>query len=243
MGTLELRNVVKRYASAGETIHAADDVSLSIEPGEFVALYGPSGSGKSTLLMMAAALNQPDSGSIFFDGREIGSLSGRESARYRRVEVGIIFQSFHLMPGTSALDNAALKLGSLGMTPAEGRRMAQPWLERLGLGKRLKHGPSELSMGERQRVVIARALASNPRLLLADEPTGHLDSKRGREVLGILRDICTERGIPILLVTHDPSAKTFAERVYTLRDGALVKELNLLPAALVAQETLSLPPT
>jgi putative ABC transport system ATP-binding protein len=239
VSTLELRKVVKQYATADETINAVDDVSLSVEPGEFVALYGPSGSGKTTLLMMAAALNKPDSGSIFFDGREIGSLSGRESARYRGAEVGIIFQSFHLMPGTSALDNATLKLGSLGVTLKEAREMAQPWLERLGLGKRLKHGPSELSMGERQRVVIARALASNPRLVLADEPTGHLDSKRSREVLGMLGEVCTEQNIPILLVTHDSDAKAFVNRVYTLRDGTLIEGLDRGAGA--AQKALSLP--
>jgi putative ABC transport system ATP-binding protein len=231
---LELRRVVKQYAAAGETINAVNDVSLSIAPGEFVALYGPSGSGKTTLLMMAATLNKPDSGSIFFDGREIGSLSGRESARYRGAEVGIIFQSFHLMPGTSALDNATLKLGSLGMTLKEAREMAQPWLERLGLGKRLEHGPSELSMGERQRVVIARALANNPRLVLADEPTGHLDSKRSCKVLGMLGEVCAEQNIPILLVTHDPDAKAFVNRVYTLRDGTLIEGLSLDRGAGVA---------
>ncbi len=227
MSTLELREVIKRYEGNGETVNAVDGVSLSIAPGEFVALYGPSGSGKTTLLMMAATIKQPDLGSILFDGRDIGGLTGRESARFRRREVGVVFQSFHLMPGTSALDNAALKLFALNMRLNEARDMARPWLERLGLGNRLEHKPSELSMGERQRVAIARALANKPRLLLADEPTGNLDSKRSREVLGLLAEICAEQGIPAMLVTHDPQATAFVSQVYTLRDGNLTEGLDL----------------
>lgn len=224
-GKLELDCVVKRYADATGTINAVDGVSLTVEPGQFVALYGPSGSGKSTLLMLAAGLSRPDAGSIRLAGREINSLSAAESARFRREEVGIVFQSFHLMPGATALDNTILKLGSLGLTPGQARDAARPWLERLGLGKRMAHTPSEMSMGERQRVVIARALTTKPRLLLADEPTGHLDSRRGREVLQILAEVGSEENIPILLVTHDPNARAFVSDVYTLRDGALTAGL------------------
>ncbi len=227
MSTLELREVVKRYEGGGETVNAVDRVSLSIGPGEFVALYGPSGSGKTTLLMMAATIMRPDSGSILFDGRELGCLTTRESARFRRETVGIVFQSFHLMQGASALDNAALKLFALNMRLNEARETARPWLERLGLGHRLEHKPSELSMGERQRVAIARALANKPRMLLADEPTGNLDSKRSREVLGLLGEICAERDIPTMLVTHDPQATAFVSQVYTLRDGTLTEGLDL----------------
>ena len=227
MSTLELRDVVKRYNGAGETINAVDGVSLNIAPGEFVALYGPSGSGKTTLLTMAAAIKQPDSGSVVFGGREVSGLSQRESARYRREELGIVFQSFHLAAGASALDNAALKLFSLGMRLDDARQMARPWLERVGLGERLEHRPSEMSMGERQRVAIARALANSPRLLLADEPTGNLDSKRSREVLGMLGEICRDQDIPVLLVTHDPQATSFVDEVYTLRDGRLTEGLDL----------------
>jgi len=227
VSTLELRDVVKRYNGAGETINAVDGVSLNIAPGEFVALYGPSGSGKTTLLTMAAAIKQPDSGSVVFGGREVSGLSQRESARYRREELGIVFQSFHLAAGASALDNAALKLFSLGMRLDDARQMARPWLERVGLGERLEHRPSEMSMGERQRVAIARALANSPRLLLADEPTGNLDSKRSREVLGMLGEICRDQDIPVLLVTHDPQATSFVDEVYTLRDGRLTEGLDL----------------
>jgi putative ABC transport system ATP-binding protein len=221
VSTLEIFEVVKHYVGGGETVNAVDRVSLSVAPGEFVALYGPSGSGKTTLLMMAATIKRPDAGSIKFGGRELTGLAKRESARFRRETVGIIFQSFHLMRGASALDNASLKLFALNMRMGEAHDMARPWLERLGLGRRLDHKPSEMSMGERQRVAIARALANKPRVLLADEPTGNLDSKRSQEVLGLLNEICAEENIPTVLVTHDPQATAFVTSVYTLRDGKL----------------------
>ena len=232
--TLELREVSKRYAGAGETVHAVDRVSLSIAPGEFVALYGPSGSGKTTLLMLAAAIMQPDAGSVVFDGREVSGLSASESARYRREQTGVVFQSFHLT-GASALDNAAVKLLALGMTRGDARATAQPWLERVGLGERIEHTPAAMSMGERQRVAIARALANSPRLLLADEPTGNLDSKRSREILELLSGVCRERQIPVLLVTHDPQATSFVDRVCTLRDGKLTEGLALDLRSTIAQ--------
>ncbi len=226
MSTLELRQVVKHYSNAIETVKAVDGVSLTVSAGEFVALYGPSGSGKTTLLMLAAALSTPDSGSISFDGRVLADLSERDSALYRRRDVGFVFQSFHLMPHTSALDNATIKLTGDGCTLREGRRRALPWLERVGLAARADYTPEQLSMGERQRVAIARALANEPRLLLADEPTGNLDSKRSREILALMRDICHERGIPGLLVTHDLDAAPFADRVHTLRDGHMADGID-----------------
>jgi putative ABC transport system ATP-binding protein len=227
VSALELRDLVKRYTVGAEVVHAVDGVSLSVGPGEFVALYGPSGSGKTTLLTMAAAIVAPDRGSVLFDGRVVSGLSSRDSARYRRQELGIVFQSFHLAGGATALDNAALKLFSLGMRLDQARLRARVWLERVGLGDRLAHRPSELSMGERQRVAIARALASDPRVLLADEPTGNLDSRRSREVLGLLAEICAEREIPVLLVTHDLQATGFANHLYTLRDGRLAEGLDV----------------
>lgn len=226
MSTLELHEVVKHYSTDIETVKAVDGVSLTIAGGEFVALYGPSGSGKTTLLMLAAALTAPDSGSISFDGRLLSELSERESALYRRREVGFVFQSFHLMPHTSALDNATIKLTGDGCTLREGRRRALPWLERVGLAARADYTPEQLSMGERQRIAIARALANEPRLLLADEPTGNLDSKRSREILALMRDVCHERGIPGLLVTHDLDAAPFADRIHTLRDGHMADGID-----------------
>jgi putative ABC transport system ATP-binding protein len=218
---LELRDLVKHYSGEGETVRAVDGVSLRIEEGEFVALYGPSGSGKSTLLMLAAALLAPDAGSILFGERDVAGLSARQSAAYRREDVGLVSQGFHLIPGASALDNAMIKLPVLGFNLREARAKTLPWLERLGLGERAGRRPEQLSMGERQRVAIARALVGEPGLLLADEPTGNLDSKRSREILVLLGEICHERGIPGLLVTHDSDAVSHVDRVYTLRDGRL----------------------
>jgi putative ABC transport system ATP-binding protein len=224
--TLELRDVVKHYSTDIETVKAVDGVSLTVAGGEFVALYGPSGSGKTTLLMLAAALSTPDGGSISFDGRLLSELSERDSALYRLRDVGFVFQAFHLMAHATALDNATIKLTGDGCTLREGRRRAMPWLERVGLGARATHTPEQMSMGERQRVAIARALANEPRLLLADEPTGNLDSVRSREILTLMRDICHERGIPGLLVTHDLDATTLVDRVHTLRDGHLTDGID-----------------
>ncbi|MGB2710643.1 MAG: ABC transporter ATP-binding protein [Conexibacter sp.] len=227
MSALELRDVVKHYPTRGETVRAVDGVSLTVEPGEFVAIYGPSGSGKTTLLLLAAALMEPDRGSIWFGGRDVTRLAPREAARFRRSDVGFVFQSFHLMPAATALDNAAVKLLASGSTLAVAHHHARMWLERVGLGARFDHTPRELSKGECQRVAIARALANEPRVLLADEPTGNLDSRRSREVLGLLRELSDERGIPVLLVTHDPQAIRIVDRAYTLHDGALADGLDI----------------
>jgi putative ABC transport system ATP-binding protein len=219
---LELCELVKRYA-VGEagTVSAVDGVSLSVAAGELVALYGPSGSGKSTLLMLAAAVMRPDSGTVLVRGREISALAAREAAHYRMHELGYVRQSLDLIPGASALDNAALKLLGRPLSVREARRRVEPLLVRLGLRERLEHRAEQLSMGERQRVMIARALSTEPRLLLADEPTGSLDTERGGEVLGLIGELCHERGIAALLVTHDPEAAAHADRVHTLRDGRL----------------------
>jgi len=224
---LELRGLVKHYRGRGEVVRAVDGVSLTVAPGELVALYGPSGSGKTTLLLLAAALLAPDRGSVVFGGRDIARLSPRESARYRRRDVGLVTQELHLLPGASALDNALIKLPVLGFTLREARARALPWLERVGLGDQAERLPEQLSMGERQRVAIARALAGEPGLLLADEPTGSLDSRRTGEILALLGEICRERSIPGLLVTHDVDAVAFVDRALTLRDGQLVESAEL----------------
>ena len=218
---LELRDLVKHYPShASEPVRAVDGVSLTVQAGEMVALYGPSGSGKTTLLLMIATLLAPTSGEVLIGGRDTSSLSEREASRFRLTELGFIRQSFDLLPGVSAIDNAVLKL--LGaMRWRQARREIEPLLTRLGLGERLYHRSETLSMGERQRVMIARALSTNPRLLLADEPTGSLDTQRGREVLELLCELCRERGVAVVLVSHDPLAARYADRVLTLRDGQL----------------------
>jgi putative ABC transport system ATP-binding protein len=218
---LELRDVAKHYRSGEETVRAVDGVTLAVAPGEVVALYGPSGSGKTTLLLLAAGLVAPSSGSACFGERDLATLSDDEAAEYQRRDVGFISQSFDLMPGVPALDNAAVKLLADRVPLAAARREATPWLERVGLGRRLHHMPAHLAGGERQRVAIARALTNGPRLVLADEPTGNLDTQRGAEVLELLLGVSRERDAAVLLVTHDPQAAEVADRVLTLRDGRL----------------------
>ncbi len=220
---LQLQGVVKYYADVSEVVRAVDDVTVAIEPGEMLALYGPSGSGKSTLLLLAAALLSPDEGTVHFDGRDLAVLSGAELADYQRREVGFIYQSFHLMSGVPAVENAAVKLLADRVSLRDARSTAANWLERVGLGHRLDHTPERLSGGERQRVAIARALVNEPRLILADEPTGSLDTRRGLEILRLLADIAHEQQAAVLLVTHDPQAAAIADRVYGLRDGKLLE--------------------
>ncbi len=221
---LELREVVKTYASGDEQVRAADAISLLVEPGELVALYGPSGSGKTTLLLLAAGILRPDSGRVRFGGRDVAAMSEREAADYRLRDVGMVFQSFHLIPGATALDNATVKLLGRHAARRDARRRAQPWLDRVGIGEKAARHPARLSAGERQRVAVARALATEPRLLLADEPTGNLDSESGRRVLALLAEVCHVQGLAVLLATHDPAAVDFADRVLQLRDGRLSED-------------------
>ena len=231
MSGLELRGVVKHYASGDELVRAVDGVTLSVKRGEVLALCGPSGSGKTTLLLLAAGLLAPDAGSVQFDGCELGALTSERLAEYQRREVGFISQSFDLLPGVPAVDNAAIKLLADRVPLQAARREAAPWLERVGLGRRLFHLPAQLSGGERQRVAIARALVNGPRLLLADEPTGNLDTQRGIEVLSLLTRVSREHGTAIVLVTHDPRAAEMADRALTLRDGRLAAYAREQPAA------------
>jgi putative ABC transport system ATP-binding protein len=218
---LELCDLVKHYPTVGgEAVRAVDGVSLKVAPGETVALYGPSGSGKTTLLLMIAMLLEPTAGTVLIGGRDTASLSEREASHFRLSELGFIRQSFDMLPGVSAIDNATLKLLKTRRW-REARREVAPLLERLGLGERMQARSETLSMGERQRVMIARALSTEPRLLLADEPTGSLDSKRGREVLELLRELCRERAVATVIVSHDPMAAGYADRALVLRDGKL----------------------
>jgi putative ABC transport system ATP-binding protein len=220
---LELEGVRKRYRAGAEEIHAVDGVSLRIAAGELIAIHGPSGSGKTTLLLLIAALLQPEAGTIRFDGRDLASLSEQQRCDYLMREVGFIYQHSHLMPRVSALENAAMKLLVGGVPAKQARARAAPWLQRLDLGERMTHTPGELSGGERQRVAIARALATEPRLVLADEPTGNLDSARSRQTVELLRSIAHERQAAVLLVTHDSEAAMLADRRCTLRDGKLTE--------------------
>ena len=222
---LELHAVTKHFEGLdGETIRAIDGVSLALAPGELAAIYGPSGSGKSTLLFLAAGITQPDAGSVRFAGRDLSTLSRREHARHRRSVLGFVFQSARLVPGLTAIDNAALKLMAEGASRAEARRRVAPLLERLDVLRRAEHRATQLSRGEAQRVALARALSTDPRLVLADEPTAALDSERGGEVLHLLAEVCRERRAGVLLATHDPAGAEVADCVHRLRDGRLETE-------------------
>jgi putative ABC transport system ATP-binding protein len=234
---LELYDLVKHYrVGEGEPIRAVDGVSMSVAAGEFVALYGPSGSGKTTLLELIAGLTPPDGGKVVVNGRDVHAMSRRESDDYRLHELGIIGQPHNLIPGARAIENASLKLWLSNKRGA--RRTIEPLLDRLGLGERIMHRTEQLSMGERQRVLIAMALATDPKLVLADEPTGTLDTQRTREVLALLRELCRERGVAIVLATHDLQAASFADQVHELRDGRLGEyrpDQVLVPASMLAE--------
>lgn len=221
MLALELEGVVKHYAGSRERVRAIDGVSLQIAAGEIVALKGPSGSGKTTLLLLIAGLVRLDAGEIRAFGRDVAAFSEVERSDYLQREVGFVYQNFHLMPRVKVVENAAVKLmlSGIGMRNAQARVV--PWLERLGLSDRLAHTPEQLSGGERQRVAIARAIAGEPKLILADEPTGSLDTARSREVIELLRDVAHERGVAIVLATHDEEAARVADRAVVLRDGQL----------------------
>jgi ABC-type lipoprotein export system ATPase subunit len=221
MAVLELEHVVKHYRGAGAPVRAVDGVNLQVDAGELVALHGPSGSGKTTLLLLIAALLKPDAGAIRFDGAEVSSFSEHRASDYLHRDVGFVHQSPQLMPRVSAVENASMKLlvGGVGTRKAQAR--AQPWLQRVGLGDSSLRTPEQLSSGERQRVAIARALAGEPRLILADEPTGNLDSARSLETVELLRAVAHERGAAVLLVTHDLEAASVADRSCTLRDGRI----------------------
>lgn len=221
MCRLELESVVKHYCGPAEEVRAVDGVSLAVSEGEMVSLQGPSGSGKTTLLLLMAALLRAEKGAIRYDGRDLASLSEREVSGFLMYEVGFIFQRFHLWPRSSAIRNASQKLISAGVGLRDARERVVPWLERVGLGERLEYAAGRLSGGERQRVAIARVLACEPRLILADEPTGNLDSARSKEIVELLRSISHDRGAMVVLVTHDAEIATLADRHYTLRDGVL----------------------
>jgi putative ABC transport system ATP-binding protein len=222
MCRLELEGVVKHYVGAGEEVRAVDGVSITVDGGEMVSLLGPSGSGKTTLLLLMAALLRPEAGAIRYGERDLLSLSEREISGYLMHEVGFIFQRSHLWPRSSAIRNASEKLIVTGMGVSDARERVIPWLERVGLGDRLERVAGQLSGGERQRVAVARVLACEPRLILADEPTGSLDSARSREVVELLRRIAHDRGAIVVVVTHDSSVAALADRRYTLRDGKLI---------------------
>ncbi|MBF6225245.1 ABC transporter ATP-binding protein [Nocardia abscessus] len=217
---LELSGVTKEYRVGGQAVRALDDVGLRIETGEFTSIIGPSGSGKSTLLHLLGALDSPDTGSIQFRGEEIGALDEEQQSAFRRNQVGFVFQFFNLLPTLSAWENVAIPklLDGTGLRKAKPR--ALELLDRVGLAERAEHRPAELSGGQMQRVAVARALIMDPPLILADEPTGNLDSKTGAAILELLGEIAGS-GSSVVMVTHDMGAVTYCDRVITLRDGRI----------------------
>ena len=222
---IEARDVSKIYRMGVTSVTALDRVSLELNAGKFVAIQGTSGSGKSTLLNMLGGLDHPTSGEVFFDGKPLTPLTKRQMARYRRYSVGMIFQNFNLIPTMSASENVGLALAFAGIRGRQRARRAEELLSRVGLGERLTHKPAELSGGEQQRVAIARALANQPRVLLADEPTGNLDSTRAHELLFLLRQMVSHDSLSILMVTHDHElAHSFADRIVFMKDGRVVSQ-------------------
>jgi putative ABC transport system ATP-binding protein len=225
----ELRGATRRYQQGPSIIAAVDHVDLTIHDGECVTITGPSGSGKSTLLGLLGGLDRPSSGQVFFDAVELAHLTDRQLTHMRRHAFGFIFQQFNLIPTLTALENVEAGLAPLQMTRRAIRDTATQILEEVGLGRRVRHLPSQLSGGEQQRVAIARALAKNPRVILADEPTGNLDSKIGAEILELLALFSEQGGQTVIVVTHDPQADRFASRTIRMRDGRLVEDARALP--------------
>ena len=221
MTILTAQNVTREYRMKAETVRALAEVSVVIERGEFCAILGTSGSGKSTLLNLFGGLDRPTGGEIMFDGQSLAPLSSREMSRYRLRSVGMIFQSFNLIPTMTARENVSLALAFAGLSKSARRRRSLELLDRVGLSQRATHLPSELSGGEQQRVAIARAIANAPQVLLADEPTGNLDSGNGAEVTALLREL-NQDGATLVVVTHDPRYLREARRTVYLYDGRLV---------------------
>ncbi len=206
------------------SVTALDNVSLAVDEGQFVAIQGTSGSGKSTLLNMVGGLDHPSSGDVYFNSKPLSPFTKKEMAQYRRYSVGMIFQNFNLIPTMNAEENIKLALAFGGLRGLQRRKRAKELLDRVGLSDRLTHRPSELSGGEQQRVAIARALANNPKILLADEPTGNLDSTRAHELLALLREMVTRDSLTILMVTHDRElASSFADSTILMKDGRIVE--------------------
>jgi putative ABC transport system ATP-binding protein len=228
---IELKNVTKVYQMGEIEVHALRGVSLQIEKGEFLSIMGPSGSGKSTLMNVLGCLDVPTSGSYTLQGQDVSRLSDNQLAHLRNREIGFVFQQFNLLPRTTALRQVELPLMYAGVGLRERHERARAALEAVGLGDRVHHKPDELSGGEQQRVAIARALVTEPSIIMADEPTGNLDTKAGNEVLCIFQQL-NEQGISVIFVTHDPEIVTYSQRVIHLRDGLIENDMPIdsLPA-------------
>jgi len=227
MAIVATEKLTKVYGKGETAVTALDGVSLAIEPGEMVAVMGPSGCGKSTLLHLLGGLDRPTAGRVVIDGEELGALDDDRLTLLRRRQIGFVFQFFNLIPVLTAVENAALPLLLDGARPEEARRAVTTWLERLGLSDRLCNRPDQLSAGQQQRVAIARALSTEPALLLADEPTGNLDTAASEQVAGLLRQAAGEWGRTVLMVTHDPRIAAYADRILFMQDGKIVDQTDL----------------
>jgi putative ABC transport system ATP-binding protein len=228
---IRVRDLERRYDMGGETIHALRGVTVDIRRNEYVAIMGPSGSGKSTMMNVLGCLDTPDGGEYWLNGQEVSRLTDDALARVRNKEIGFVFQTFNLLPRASALHNVELPLVYAGLKSRDRRQAAVEALERVGLGNRIHHRPNELSGGQRQRVAIARALVNRPSILLADEPTGNLDSTTSQEIMAVFSEL-HRLGQTVIMVTHEPDIAAFAERVIVLRDGRVESDrLNRESAA------------
>jgi putative ABC transport system ATP-binding protein len=225
MSLIETRDLWKTYVMGDEEIHALRGVSIQIDRGEYVAIMGPSGSGKSTLMNLVGCLDTPTKGSYLLNGKEVASMNDDELARIRNEEIGFVFQTFNLLPRATALHNVELPLVYAGMPSKDRQQRAREALAKVELTDRAMHRPNELSGGQRQRVAIARALVNNPSILLADEPTGNLDSKTGNEIMGVFKRL-HGGGNTIVLVTHEAEIAAYAHRVIHIRDGQVEKDVK-----------------
>ncbi len=233
---IDMTDIRKVYQMGEVEVHALRGVSLKIREGELMSIMGPSGSGKSTFMNIAGCLDQPTSGRYLLDGVDVSQLSDDQLATIRNKKIGFVFQTFNLLARTSAMHNVELPLIYAGMAASKRRQRAKEALEAVGLGHRLDHRPNELSGGEQQRVAIARALVVNPSIILADEPTGNLDSKAGREIVGIFQQLNLERGITVVFVTHDPEIARHTRRIVRLQDGKIVDDSPVEEVLLATEE-------
>ena len=233
MPLIETRDLWKTYQMGDETIHALKGVSIAIERGEYVAIMGPSGSGKSTLMNLIGCLDTPSKGTYLLNNKEVSQMNDNELARIRNEEIGFVFQTFNLLPRATALHNVELPLVYAGIGKADRIAQAKAAIEKVELTHRMSHKPNELSGGQRQRVAIARALVNNPSILLADEPTGNLDSKTGVEIMGLFARL-HQGGNTIILVTHEPDIAAYAHRVIAIRDGQVERDVRQEPQATLA---------
>ncbi|MBI5052543.1 MAG: ABC transporter ATP-binding protein [Chloroflexi bacterium] len=224
MSLIQAENLTKIYGDGEAAITALDHVNLTVNGGEFVAVMGPSGCGKSTLLHLLGGLDRPTDGTASIDGQPLAKMSDDAVTQLRRRKIGFVFQFFNLIPILSSVENAALPLLLDGATPAAAKQKAAEWLTKVGLGERLASRPDQLSAGQQQRVAIARALITNPILVLADEPTGNLDTKSSDEIASLLNQVAKEWGRAVFMVTHDPAIAAHAERIVSMRDGKIVED-------------------